>query len=624
MYKLNSKMLLIKMVRQLTVLLLITLLMSCNGVGSSNISADNQPLPQYQYVLGTVSGGAIVSTTSESYYLYPNQPEDGKVIISNNSQTSSGTFTMSVVPAESELINVIPESMRPSINLPNCSLISSNLAQQPCDFSISSTTSTINGDYKIIPVFAQWNSESQELNPIIVTVAKGTIPIPGNLTLTSETESILPGESTTATISLTGSLGTFESITVNITNSDPSVISVTPATCTVTSLASCKLSIIGITDGSSNLTISSSNHPSMERTFSVNSPKSYLYTANNDGTVSMFTINPNNGQLLPLNPKTVSSVEWGQHIVSDPMGRYVYVNDFNNSNIFMYRIESRTGLLSPLSPAFISITESNPNYMVIDPSGKYLYVTSGVESGLSISMFSIDQNSGILTPLNSPAILVDPTGSLNSIGVDPSGKHVYVINGTRNLVYIYNIESNSGILSPTTNPQTAPTGNLADGIAIDSTGSYTYIVNYIDRTISIYTINQSTGALISMGLPVYTGFGSGPIGITIDPTGQYLYTVNYVSNSISMFKRNQNTGLLNPSNPFTIPTGNTPYGIATDPTGKYLYVTNTYESSIFMYKLNQDNGILTLLNPYKITTGTGPFGVTIATPGGVAKENDHH
>lgn len=65
----------------------------------------------------------------------------------------------------------------------------------------------------------------------------------------------------------------------------------------------------------------------------------------------------------------------------------------------MYTIDRTTGELTATSP----VTETagtGPYALTVDPTGKFVYVANWTDN--TISIYSIDQISGVLTPVGSP------------------------------------------------------------------------------------------------------------------------------------------------------------------------------------------------------------------------------
>jgi DNA-binding beta-propeller fold protein YncE len=78
----------------------------------------------------------------------------------------------------------------------------------------------------------------------------------------------------------------------------------------------------------------------------------------------------------------------------------------------------------------------------LDPAGKFAYVANftGLGAGGSVSMYTIDATTGVLTPTGTIATELSPT----SIAVHPSGKFAYVTNSGSNSVSMYSIDTATG------------------------------------------------------------------------------------------------------------------------------------------------------------------------------------
>src|ERR1700733_14323803 len=90
---------------------------------------------------------------------------------------------------------------------------------------------------------------------------------------------------------------------------------------------------------------------------------------------------------------------------TQPEFAYVLNGDPANT-VSMYTINSCTGSLTPTTPATIP-TGVNSESMVVDPSGKFVYVANLVSNAsdlASISMFTFDPTTGVLTATTPPTV----------------------------------------------------------------------------------------------------------------------------------------------------------------------------------------------------------------------------
>ena len=122
----------------------------------------------------------------------------------------------------------------------------------------------------------------------------------------------------------------------------------------------------------------------------------------------------------------------------------------------------------------------------------------------------------------------------------------------------FSIDPTSGILSPLSgSPFPLPVSHY---IAADLTGAYLYVTS--GASIVGYGINATTGALTALpGFPVSTGANA--YSITIDPTNRFLYVANDGAASVSGFTLDTTTGALTPMAGSPFPAGSHPQFIAT-------------------------------------------------------------
>jgi 6-phosphogluconolactonase (cycloisomerase 2 family) len=272
-------------------------------------------------------------------------------------------------------------------------------------------------------------------------------------------------------------------------------------------------------------------------------------------TISMYIINSTTGVLTPTTPATVPSGWFPQGIAIDPLGRFVYTANTDDSSVSMFTINQSTGVLTPTTPASVSTmlpgeALSEPGFLTVDPTGRFLYVSASDSVNATVSMFTINQTTGLLTP-TSPATVY--TGGIPfQVVVAPSGKFAYVVNNLSggdmtDGVWQYTVDSTTGVLTQNT-PNSVAAGNAPTGIAVDPTSRFAYVVNRLDNTVSMYTIDPSTGNLTLNSTatnPTATiATGTMPFRIDFYPTEKFLYVTNEASTN-SIFTVNSDGTLTN-------------------------------------------------------------------------------
>lgn len=127
-------------------------------------------------------------------------------------------------------------------------------------------------------------------------------------------------------------------------------------------------------------------------------------------------------------PTVVSTPDF---IAINPAGTLAYVPDSTDGDIFIFSLDVN-GKLTPTvaSPVIIGIGNNSPHFTLVHPNGKFLFTANKI----TLSSFSIDQNpvnGGALTQLGgspySPAGAGDGQVAPLLVVLDMSGKFLYVV-----------------------------------------------------------------------------------------------------------------------------------------------------------------------------------------------------
>ena len=265
--------------------------------------------------------------------------------------------------------------------------------------------------------------------------------------------------------------------------------------------------------------------------------KNFVYTANaagNQGTVSALTSDAVTGGLAAISGSPYNTGSGSVAIAADPGGKFVYVANYFSSNISEFTISHSTGALSPVAGA-AAAAELGMDSLAIDSTGSFLYAVSGNSENLWV--YSIT-STGALTPLTGMPVAIAPSGTQSSaVMIDPSGKYLYVANAASSSASLY------GFLRNTT------TGTIAalpgfpltlDGVSnkgtFDSAGKFLLISGHnvflTAGGLDVFSLNASTGALTITGSsPVIVR--DDPAGVVVDASGKYVYVPNTSDLTIS-------------------------------------------------------------------------------------------
>jgi 6-phosphogluconolactonase (cycloisomerase 2 family) len=325
----------------------------------------------------------------------------------------------------------------------------------------------------------------------------------------------------------------------------------------------------------------------------------------NSGNVSSFGLN-SDGTLTALMPPAVA----GQHphtINVDPQGRFVYVANHDSNFLSGYTVNRTTGALTPIAAPTMA-TGNSPHASVFHKNGRFLYVVNGVAAGeTQITAHSVNGD-GTLTPIGNPI----PTGAhSHNLGIDPSGRFVYVCSEDSNQIFAFTVDQNSGALTPISgSPYPGASGPL--DVAVDQATKFAYVSNS-GGEIQAFSIDPSTGALTPLSpTAVFPSGGQFAHTIVFDHTGNFLYTGNINSNNVSGFQVNHTTGALTAVQGSPFATGNQPEGVTLHPTAQFLYVSDFGDNNIARFAIDNTTGQLTpngIFSDPAVTSGTvsGPI-----------------
>ena len=350
----------------------------------------------------------------------------------------------------------------------------------------------------------------------------------------------------------------------------------------------------------------------------------FVYVTNKESAnVSAFRIDAATGALTLIAGSPFVSGFYPNSVVVNSSGTVAYVVNGGEfiftSTISVYSIDQSTGALTLTASPLIA-NGSSSEAATINRADTFLYVANGGSN--NVSAYAIGANGALTEVAGSPY----PTGrGALSVVADPSGKFVYVATGRldTNDIAAFSVDQASGVLTPlAATPFIAARGNprslaiAAGNNAVEFRSQFVYTANTMSNDLSAYAIDSATGALTAVtGAPFAAG--SGPIGVTIDPLNRYVYAANLVSNNISAFRIDGATGALTPvpGSPFLLDLSGAG-AITVEPSGRFVYVTGVcapltcFGSAMAAYSIDASSGALTQVagSPYALSSNLGEGG----------------
>ena len=200
-------------------------------------------------------------------------------------------------------------------------------------------------------------------------------------------------------------------------------------------------------------------------------------------------------------------------IFADPTNHYAMAADLGLDKVFVYKIDTTTGKLTPNDPPFASVPSGGgPRHFAFHPNGKFAYTNNELSS--AVTAFTYAAKDGILTPIQTITTLPkDYPGKGNTtaeIQIHPNGKFLYVSNRGHDSIAAYSIDEKTGKL--TSLGQTKTGGKVPRNFGIDPTGHFLLAANQDSNDIFVFHIDPKTGALtptgtkVSVSMPVCVKF----------------------------------------------------------------------------------------------------------------------
>jgi len=223
----------------------------------------------------------------------------------------------------------------------------------------------------------------------------------------------------------------------------------------------------------------------------------FLFTVNSAGnTVSSFSIDGKSGALTSVGPAAQTAGFTPVRGTMTPSGKFLYVANSNSATVSGFAVDG-SGALTPVPNSPIRVG-NGPNWVAIDPGGKFLYVAN-LQDG-TFSGFNLDSATGALEAMGGSPFGVSTTTTtiipLTSLVVDASGKYLYItaLNSGNN-VYGFAIDATSGVPTAAVTGSPVPAGSGAAFIVNDTSGQLVFVGNQTSNSVSGFKIDPSTGAL---------------------------------------------------------------------------------------------------------------------------------
>jgi 6-phosphogluconolactonase len=252
---------------------------------------------------------------------------------------------------------------------------------------------------------------------------------------------------------------------------------------------------------------------------------------------------------------------------------------------------------------------TNPSYVSVHPSGKWLYAVSETggknEPGGSLHAFRLTRAGRSLEFINA----VSSRGDYPCyVAVDKTGNFVLAANYGQGNVALFPIREDGGLDEAVSEDQHTGKGPTprqesphAHMIVVSHNNHFAYSCDLGTDRIYIYRLDITAGKLIPGRNPYETQAGAGPRHIAFHPSRNLAYVVNELNGTIECMIVDTNQGSLSRFQVIsTLPENNNQNAACADihitPSGRYLYASNRgSHNSLAMYAVDDQTGRLALL-----------------------------
>ncbi len=280
----------------------------------------------------------------------------------------------------------------------------------------------------------------------------------------------------------------------------------------------------------------------------------FLYAVNElhpAGTVSAFAVAPVSGELTFLNRRPTHGAD-PCHIAVDRQRRHVFVANYSSGSVCVLPVRE-DGSLGEASDFIQHVgagihpqrqTGPHVHSVTLDQIGRFAYVA---DLGLDkLFIYRVDTKRGMLEANSTPWIKLRPGSGPRHLALHTRG-FAYLVNELDSTVRAMALNRTTGGLREVQTVSTLPDGITGPNTCADIHvfGSFVYASNRGHDSIASFRIAPRTGRLTP--LEHVATQGRTPRGFGIDPTGKFLVVANQNSDCVVSFRIDRRTGGLQPT-----------------------------------------------------------------------------
>lgn len=283
------------------------------------------------------------------------------------------------------------------------------------------------------------------------------------------------------------------------------------------------------------------------------------------------------------------------------IGTYTGDEPTDSKGIYAFTIDENKSTLIPLG---LSVETSNPSYVLIHPSHKYLYSVNEQDNG-TVSAFQIDPTQA------ERLIFINQQSSRGSgpcyLSTNQAGEYLFVANYNNGTVAVLPVNTNNGSVAQFSgfDQQTGSsidpvrqTSAHAHCIVLDKQEQFALSADLGSDQIYQYKFFSNNGSILRTSITKAAKPGDGPRHLIFNSNQKYVYLMNELKSAITVFNYFPTMKVIQiiSTLPQNFTAANTGAEIIFHPkTEKYLYASNRGHDSIAVFSVDMDTGYLTLI-----------------------------
>ena len=332
----------------------------------------------------------------------------------------------------------------------------------------------------------------------------------------------------------------------------------------------------------------------------------YVGTYTGDGEadskgIYAFSFSAKNASMKPLGLVAVTSNP--TYVVVHPSQKYILsLNELEDGRVNAFAINSiETGELTPVNSQ--ASGGSYPIYLSSSKNGHYLFVANYMSGTIAVLPFDTDHGNiqpatGVYQQNGSS---IDPDSQTSShphcILLDKKGEYAISADLGSDELYAYRFISTHGRLEKLYVTKAKQPGDGPRHLIFSNDGNYLYVMNELTTSITVYTYYPILRAIQTIST-VPNNFSAINYGaeLLLHPiSGRFLYASNRGHDSIVTFAVEKATGLLTTLQHVSVE-GHTPRNFNILPNGKHLLVANQDSNNLVVFSIDQATGKLTYID----------------------------